>query len=144
MVLAYRREIDGLRALAVLPIVLFHAGFEHFAGGYVGVDVFFVISGFLITSIIVGQQAAGNFRFKDFYERRARRILPALFFVLLLCVPMAWLWMLPGEVVEFAQSLRAVLGFASNFYFWGGGLNRSRGTPSGSICLRSMQCSCEC
>ena len=119
MALAYRREIDGLRALAVLPIVLFHAGFEHFAGGYVGVDVFFVISGFLITSIIVGQQAAGSFRFKDFYERRARRILPALFFVLLLCVPMAWLWMLPGEVVEFAQSLRAVLGFASNFYFWG-------------------------
>ena len=119
MALAYRREIDGLRALAVLPIVLFHAGFEHFAGGYVGVDVFFVISGFLITSIIVGQQAAGKFRFRDFYERRARRILPALFFVLLLCVPMAWLWMLPGEVVEFALSLRAVLAFASNFYFWG-------------------------
>ncbi len=119
MALAYRREIDGLRALAVLPIVLFHAGFEYFSGGYVGVDVFFVISGFLITSIIVVQHSEGRFRFRDFYERRARRILPALFFILLVCLPMAWVWMLPGEVVEFAQSLRAVLGFASNFFFWG-------------------------
>ncbi len=88
--MAHRPEIDGLRALAVLPVILFHAGFGLFGGGYVGVDVFFVISGFLITSIIVAELRAGRF-----YERRARRILPALFVVMLVCLPAAWLWMLP-------------------------------------------------
>ena len=118
MALTYRKDIDGLRALAVLPIVLFHAGVPYFGGGFVGVDIFFVISGFLITSIITDQRARGAFRFRDFYERRARRILPALFFVLLLCLPMAWIWMLPRDLAEFADSLLAVIGFASNFFFW--------------------------
>ena len=76
----YRREIDGLRALAVVPVMLFHAGFQAFSGGFVGVDVFFVISGYLITSIILAEKQAGVFSIVNFYERRARRILPALFF----------------------------------------------------------------
>lgn len=87
--LAYRPEIDGLRALAVLPVILFHAGFPAFAGGFVGVDVFFVISGYLITSIILAEMRTGRFTITGFYERRARRILPALFFVMLACLPLA-------------------------------------------------------
>lgn len=75
----YRKEIDGLRAIAVLPVILFHSGFELFTGGYVGVDIFFVISGFLITSIIVEERGRGDFSLINFYIRRARRILPALF-----------------------------------------------------------------
>ena len=118
MKLPYRKEIDGLRALAVMSIVLFHAGFRVFEGGYVGVDIFFVISGFLITSIIVQDHRNGQFSFAAFYERRARRLLPALFLVLLLSIPFAWLQMLPGELTEFSKSLLSVLGFGSNFYFW--------------------------
>ncbi len=118
MSLSYRKEIDGLRALAVLPIVLFHAGFDAFGGGYVGVDIFFVISGFLITSIIRDQIGQGIFRFRDFYERRARRILPALFFVLLATLPAAWIWLLPREMTEFGASLLSVIAMVSNIFFW--------------------------
>ena len=114
----YRKEIDGLRALAVLPVVLFHAGFSSFSGGFVGVDVFFVISGYLITSILIGENEQGRFSIVNFYERRARRILPALFFVMLCCIPFAWLWMLPDNLVEFGNSLIAVTFFVSNFLFW--------------------------
>jgi peptidoglycan/LPS O-acetylase OafA/YrhL len=113
----YRREIDGLRALAVLPVILFHAGFSAFGGGYVGVDVFFVISGFLITSIIVSEQDKGSYSILKFYERRARRIMPALFAVLAVCVPAAWMVMLPDNFREFSKSLISVPAFASNFYF---------------------------
>lgn len=76
--LTYRAEIDGLRAVAVVPVIFFHAGFAMFSGGYVGVDVFFVISGYLITSIILSEQQSGRFSLAAFYERRVRRILPAL------------------------------------------------------------------
>lgn len=114
----YRREIDGLRALAVVPVILFHAGFEAFSGGFVGVDVFFVISGYLITSIILTQKAAGTFSLLDFYERRARRILPALFLVMAVCIPFAWLWLMPSDMKDFSQSLVAVSVFASNILFW--------------------------
>jgi len=76
----YRAEIDGLRAVAVLPVVLYHADVSLFKGGYVGVDIFFVISGYLITSIIIHELEHGRFSLLNFYERRARRILPALFF----------------------------------------------------------------
>ena len=114
----YRREIDGLRALAVLPVILFHAGFEAFSGGFIGVDVFFVISGYLITSIILAEQEAGTFSLAGFYERRARRILPALFLVMAACLPFAWLWLVPSELKSFAQSVAAVAAFASNFLFW--------------------------
>ena len=114
----YRREIDGLRAIAVLPVILFHAGFSSFGGGYVGVDVFFVISGYLITRLIAAELDAGRFSLWDFYERRARRILPALFAVVLACLPFAWAWMLPAELKNFAQSLVGVALFASNVLFW--------------------------
>lgn len=114
----YRREIDGLRAMAVLPVILFHAGFEAFSGGFIGVDVFFVISGYLITSIIIAELETGTFSLAGFYERRARRILPALFFVMAACLPFAWLWLVPSELKSFAQSVAAVAAFASNFLFW--------------------------
>ena len=114
----YRAEIDGLRALAVLPVILFHAGFEWFSGGFVGVDVFFVISGYLITTIIISEMAEGEFSIINFYERRARRILPALFFVMAVCIPFAWFWLVPSDLVEFGHSLIAVSTFSSNFLFW--------------------------
>ncbi|WP_119290992.1 acyltransferase family protein [Azohydromonas sediminis] len=113
----YRREIDGLRAVAVLPVILFHAGIGPFAGGFVGVDVFFVISGYLITSIIVAERQAGRFSLVDFYERRARRILPALFVVMAACLPLAWLWLLPNDLRDFARSVVAVSTFWSNILF---------------------------
>ena len=114
----YRREIDGLRALAVLAVILFHTGDKTFAGGFVGVDVFFVISGYLITTLIVEQTQNGTFKVAAFYERRARRILPALLLVMLACLPFAWLWLLPGDARDFAASVVAVCVFASNFLFW--------------------------
>lgn len=114
----YRSEIDGLRALAVLPVILFHAGFEWFSGGFVGVDVFFVISGYLITTIIISEMAEGKFSIVNFYERRARRILPALFFVMATCLPFAWLWLTPNDLKDFGQSLVAVSTFSSNILFW--------------------------
>ena len=114
----YRAEIDGLRALAVLPVILFHAGFEWFSGGFVGVDVFFVISGYLITTIIISEMDEGKFSIVNFYERRARRILPALFFVMAVCLPFAWLWMSPSDLKAFGQSLVAVSTFSSNIFFW--------------------------
>lgn len=114
----YRREIDGLRAVAVLPVILFHAGFRAFGGGYVGVDVFFVISGYLITSIILHEKQSGKFTLKNFYERRARRILPALYTVLACCVPAAWYLLMPPDMKDFSQSLSAVSLFSSNFLFW--------------------------
>nr|VFJ59992.1 MAG: Peptidoglycan/LPS O-acetylase OafA/YrhL, contains acyltransferase and SGNH-hydrolase domains [Candidatus Kentron sp. DK] len=117
--LHYRPEIDGLRAIAVIPVILFHAGFELFSGGFIGVDVFFVISGYLITSIILNEMEAGTFRLVHFYERRARRILPALFFVMLACIPFAWMWLMPRDMQDFAQSVGAVSTFSSNFHFWG-------------------------
>ncbi|MEM7215601.1 MAG: acyltransferase family protein [Pseudomonadota bacterium] len=114
----YRAEIDGLRALAVVPVILFHAGLETFAGGFVGVDVFFVISGYLITTIIVEDLKNGSFSLADFYERRARRILPALLFVMAVCLPFAWMWLLPTAMVEFVHSMVAASFFSSNFLFW--------------------------
>lgn len=114
----YRAEIDGLRALAVVPVILFHAGFELFSGGFVGVDVFFVISGYLITTILIEDIENQRFSIVNFYERRARRILPALFFVMLCCLPLAWMLLLPNQMKDFAQSLVAVSLFASNILFW--------------------------
>jgi peptidoglycan/LPS O-acetylase OafA/YrhL len=114
----YRPEIDGLRAVAVIPVILFHAGVQTFSGGFVGVDIFFVISGFLITSIIAAELNQGRFSILTFYERRARRILPALFLVMATTLPLAWLWLLPQEMQDFSQSLVAVPTFTSNLLFW--------------------------
>ena len=91
----YRADIDGLRALAVLPVVLYHAGFSAFPGGFVGVDIFFVISGYLITKIIHDEISQGRFTLIGFYERRARRILPALFAVLTFTIVGALLLLFP-------------------------------------------------
>lgn len=113
----YRGEIDGLRALAVVSVILFHTGLETFSGGFVGVDVFFVISGYLITSIILTEIDAGTFSLIDFYERRARRILPVLFLVMAVSIPFAWLWLLPSDMKDFSQSLVAVSVLASNIFF---------------------------
>lgn len=114
----YRAEIDGLRALAVVPVILFHAGFEWFKGGFIGVDVFFVISGYLITTIIITELAEEKFSLAKFYERRARRILPALFFVMAVSLPFAWFWLIPTELKDFGHSLIAVSTFSSNILFW--------------------------
>lgn len=114
----YRPEVDGLRAIAVLPVILFHAGFSWFSGGFVGVDVFFVISGYLITSIIYQKVEVGRFSFAEFYERRFRRILPALVFMLIVCVPFAWAIMTPDEYKNFSQNLLAVSFMVSNLHLW--------------------------
>lgn len=113
----YRAEIDGLRALAVVPVILFHAGLDLFSGGFVGVDVFFVISGYLITTIIINELDQGKFSVVNFYERRARRILPALFFIILAILPFAWMWLTPRDMKDFSQSLVAVATFSSNILF---------------------------
>lgn len=114
----YRPEIDGLRAVAVIPVVLFHAGVQVFSGGYIGVDVFFVISGYLISGIILSELSTGTFSFLRFYERRARRLLPALYLTLIVATPLAWLWLLPRDLQDFSQSLTATATFTSNLLFW--------------------------
>ena len=114
----YRSEIDGLRALAVLPVIFFHAGFKTFSGGFIGVEIFFVISGYLICSLIIEEIERKDFNLLSFYERRARRILPALFFVLIITIPFAWVVMLPSQMYDFSKSIIAVSLFLSNFFFW--------------------------
>jgi len=116
--MVYRPEIDGLRALAVIPVILFHAGFAWFGGGFVGVDVFFVISGYLITSILISDIENKEFSIADFYQRRARRILPLLFLVVFLTLPFTFLYMTEREVEEFSKVLFSVPLFLSNFLFW--------------------------
>lgn len=114
----YRAEIDGLRSIAVIPVIFFHAGLVYFRGGFIGVDVFFVISGYLITTIILSDKEQGKFSLINFYERRARRILPALFLVMFVSLPFAWLWLMPSDMKDFSQSLVAVSIFSSNILFW--------------------------
>ena len=114
----YRAELDGLRALAVVPVIFFHAGFSLFSGGFIGVDVFFVISGYLITTILIEDIEHKRFSIVNFYGRRARRILPALFVVMIVSIPLAYLLMLPSQMEDFAQSLVAVSSFSSNILFW--------------------------
>ena len=123
MKLTYRPEIDGLRAIAVSAIILYHSqinilGHQPFEGGFIGVDIFFVISGYLITSIILKELViTGTFSFKHFYERRIRRILPALLLVMLASLPFAWILLLPNSFADFSHSILYSLGFSSNFYF---------------------------
>lgn len=114
----YRADIDGLRALAVMPVVLFHANVPGFGGGFVGVDIFFVISGFLITSIIAEEITQGRFSIVAFYERRIRRIFPALFAVLLVSSILAIWLLLPNQFDAYSRSVLGTAFFASNIVFW--------------------------
>ncbi len=115
--LAYRRDIDGLRAIAVLAVVLFHFGVPGVTGGFVGVDVFFVISGFLITSIIWREREAGRFSFVDFWARRARRILPALIVMMFLSLVVGWFLLAPKDYSELGRSISNQVIFISNLFF---------------------------
>lgn len=116
--LHYRPDIDGLRAVAVLSVILFHAGMPHMGGGYVGVDVFFVISGFLITSLILKDLNAGTFTFAGFWERRARRILPALVFMVAGTLLAGWFLFLPGDFEALGKQVAAQAAFGSNILFY--------------------------
>lgn len=123
MKIDYRPEIDGLRAIAVVSVILYHApivlfGHEIFQGGFIGVDIFFVISGYLISLIILKElKLTGTFSFKFFYERRARRILPALLFVMLVSLPFGWIFLDPSRLADFLKSIFYSLTFVSNYYF---------------------------
>ena len=122
--LQYRPEIDALRAIAVMAVIIYHAkiyflGNLILPGGFLGVDIFFVISGYLISSLIYRElKETKNFSFKNFYERRARRILPALFVVILVSIPFAWKYILPTSFIDYAKSILYSIGFGSNFYFY--------------------------
>ena len=114
----YRAEIDGLRAVAVIPVILFHAGYSVFDGGFVGVDVFFVISGYLITTILVEDIVNDRFSMRRFYERRARRILPILYTVVLLTLIASFFILYPANMISLGKSAISIPFFSSNFYFW--------------------------
>ena len=124
MKLQYRPEIDGLRAIAIISVVLYHAqidffGKDYFVGGYIGVDIFFVISGYLISRIILSEiRLNTSFNFLNFYERRARRILPILIIVALVSLIYAINFSSPSKLIELSQSIIASFGFFSNFYFY--------------------------
>lgn len=128
MKINYRPEIDGLRSIAVVSVILYHAQiviFNHklFNGGFIGVDIFFVISGYLITSIIIRElNDKGKFLFRNFYLRRARRILPALLFVILATIPFSWIYLYPIDLFDYSKSVLYSIGFVSNFYFHFSGL----------------------
>ena len=118
----YLPHIDGLRAVAVLAVIIYHAKLQIFgrqilSGGFIGVDVFFVISGYLITYIILQEiKITGTFSFKNFYQRRVRRILPALFFVMLIATPFGYLFLLPDDMIEFSKHILTSIVFLLNFY----------------------------
>lgn len=118
-ILSYRADIDGLRGVSILAVVFFHANSTWLSAGYLGVDVFFVISGYLITSILLTDMRQGKFEFAQFYERRIRRILPALVFMTSLSMVVAYFYLLPQDLVAFAKSVMAVCSLTSNFLFAG-------------------------
>ena len=123
MKITYRPEIDGLRALAVFSVIFYHLeinilGNEFFSGGFIGVDIFFVISGYLISSIIFKELiVTGKFSYLNFYERRARRLLPVLFFVMLASLPFAYFYLITASLIDFTKSILSSIFFVSNFYF---------------------------
>ncbi|WP_426191541.1 acyltransferase family protein [Massilia sp. DWR3-1-1] len=118
---SYRAEVDGLRAIAIIPVVLFHAGIARVTGGYIGVDVFFVISGYLITSILAREISEGQFSTSAFYERRIRRIFPALLLMFAVCSVIAAALLMPPDFRAFARSVVASGLFSSNLLFWAEG-----------------------
>ncbi|MDH6591167.1 peptidoglycan/LPS O-acetylase OafA/YrhL [Variovorax sp. TBS-050B] len=115
----YRADIDGLRAVAVGSVLAFHAFPDALPGGFIGVDIFFVISGFLITTIILQSHAAGDFSYRDFYARRVRRIFPALVLVLLATLAFGWYALLPREFSALGKQAAGGAAFVANFIFWG-------------------------
>jgi peptidoglycan/LPS O-acetylase OafA/YrhL len=123
MKILYRPEIDGLRAISVFSVILFHAQInifdnQMFKGGFIGVDIFFVISGYLITSLILKEIIVNHsFSFINFYQRRARRILPVLLIVIITSMPFAWFLMHPGSIIYEAKTILSSLGFSSNIFF---------------------------
>jgi len=116
--LNYREDIDGLRAIAVLIVVLFHLETPGFGGGYIGVDIFFVISGYLITPIIINQFTKSNYNIIEFYIRRIRRIFPALIIINFSTIFIAGYIYLPREYIELSKSLISSGLFFSNVFFW--------------------------
>lgn len=128
MKLTYRPEIDALRAIAVVGVLIYHAKVHFFnsllfQGGYYGVDIFFIISGYLITGIIIKEKDENSkFSFQNFYLRRARRILPALLFVIIISLPLAWYSLMPYSFVEYSKSIIYTISFLSNFFFYITGL----------------------
>ncbi len=115
----YRADIDGLRTVAVLPVIFFHMGSSVFSGGYIGVDVFFVISGFLITGILHKNLIEGNFSLTEFYDRRFRRIIPAAIVVFLACLVVGWFVLTPVYYKNLGKSMIAASTFLSNIYIFG-------------------------
>ena len=115
--ISFRQDINGLRAIAVLAVVFYHAELNLFKGGWLGVDIFFVISGYLISNIIISELNEGTFSFKNFYLRRVRRILPALFSTLLITIPLAYNFLTPKAMDEYIDSLIASIFFYANYYF---------------------------
>jgi peptidoglycan/LPS O-acetylase OafA/YrhL len=115
--ISFRKDINGLRAIAVLAVVFYHADFELFKGGWLGVDIFFVISGYLISNIIISELNEGTFSFKNFYLRRIKRILPALFSTLLLTIPFAYWLLTPKAMNEYVDSVLSSLFFYANYHF---------------------------
>ena len=114
----YIKEIDGIRGLAIIFVILSHTGISSFSGGFIGVDIFFVISGYLITKIIISELNNNNFSIKDFYFRRAKRILPSLCICLLICLPFSIILINPKELIIFTNNLLGVLTFSSNIILW--------------------------
>src|SRR3984893_8092368 len=113
----YRADLDGLRALAVIPVFFYHVGVPGFGGGFVGVDIFFVISGYLICGMIDADIRSGSFSLGNFYKRRVLRILPALFVMFLVTSVLAYLYCLPVELEDYSKSLASAVGSVSNVYF---------------------------
>ena len=112
----YRKDINVLRAISVVSVVLYHADIEIFKGGWLGVDIFFVISGYLITNIIFSEIQNKNFSLKSFYIRRLRRIFPALYFMLLVTIPFSYILLNPKSLIEYLNNLKFSLPFLSNVY----------------------------
>ena len=128
MNIKYRPEIDGLRAISVIAVIIYHLKITLFGqrlleGGYLGVDIFFVISGYLITQLILNEiKSTNNFNFKNFYSRRVRRLLPILLVVIIFSIPLGWKYMLPTNFMELSKSIISSIFFSSNFYFYFSGV----------------------
>ena len=123
MKINYRPEIDGLRCLAVISVIIYHAkisinDYRILKGGFLGVDIFFVISGYLITTIILKELTIGSFNLSSFYERRARRILPCLIFVMIATLFFGFFFLIPSALIDTSYSILSSIFFVSNFYFY--------------------------